>query len=275
MDLDLRKLRYFVAVAEHQHFGRAARQLYVAQPVLSRQIRSLERDLGFDLFERTTRSVTLTRAGDQLLQEARGMLATVDSALRRVQEAQRGLERLIIAFAPGLSVTELVLAFTAANPSLAIELLPLKWWDQDAPLRDGRADVGYLRRPFDETGLRTVAVGTDTEVACMPATHRLARRRSIRLADLAGERLLDEPRRRAVTVEEKFENIAVGHGIAIIPRSVVTAYSRSDLVYLDIVDADPNETCIAVAKGRRERRIRDFVSLAVDMLAPVPLAAVD
>lgn len=275
MDLDLRKLRYFVAVAEHRHFGRAARQLYIAQPVLSRQIRSLEKDLGYDLFERTTRSVTLTPAGEQLLAEANGVLATVDSAMRRVHEAHRGVERLVVAFAPGLSVSEPVMAFTATNPGTDVELLPLAWWDQDRPLRDGRADVGYLRRPFDDTGLRCIAVGADTKVACLPATHRLARRRRIRMADLEGERFLDAPTRQALTLEEKFENIVVGHGIAVLPRSTVASYSRTDVVYVDVVDAEPAEICIAVAKGRRERRIRDFTALAVSMLSPERLAAVE
>jgi DNA-binding transcriptional LysR family regulator len=275
MDLDLRKLRYFVAVAQHRHFGRAAQQLYIAQPVLSRQIRALERDLGCALFERTTRSVQLTAAGDQLLEEASGIFAAVDTALRRVHDVHRGVERLVVAFAPGLLVSEPVRAFNAMHPGVDVELLPLKWWDQDGPLRDGRADVGYLRRPFDDTGIRAVTVGRDTKVACLPATHRLASRRTIRLADLDGEHLLDAQVSRSVTVEEKFENIAVGHGIAVLPRSVVMPYSRPDLVYVDVVDTDPVETCIAVAKGRRERRIRDFMAVALDMLTPRPLIAVD
>jgi DNA-binding transcriptional LysR family regulator len=275
MDLDLRKLRYFVAVAEHGHFGRAAEQLYIAQPVLSRQIRSLEKDLGYPLFERTTRSVQLTPAGEQLLNEARGVLTSVDSALRRVQEVHRGVERLVVAFSPGLHVSESLRAFTAAHPEVEIELLNLPWWERDAPLRDGRADVAYLRRPFDDTGLRTISVGSEAMVACVPANHRLARRRAIRMADLAGENILDPHARRKSSIEEKFELIAVGHCIAMVPRGVASSYSRPDLVYLRVTDAEPVETCIAVAKGRRERRIRDFVTLASQTLKRHALAAVD
>ena len=275
MDLDLRKLRYFVAVAEHRHFGRAAEQLYIAQPVLSRQIRSLERDLDCTLFERTTRSVLLTPAGEQLLNEARGVFTSVDSALRRVHEVNRGIERLVVAFTPGLHVSEAVRAFTAIHPSVEIALLPLKWWEQDAPLRDGRADVGYLRRPFDDTGLRIIAVGGETKVACLPVTHPLARRRALTMADLDGEIILDAHARRTSSIEEKFELIAVGHGIAMLPRSVAASYSRPDLVSVRVTDAEPVETCIAVAKGRRERRIRDFVTVATDTLKRTALAAVD
>jgi DNA-binding transcriptional LysR family regulator len=277
MDLDLRKLRYFAAVAEHGHFGRAAEQLYIAQPVLSRQVRALEQELGCALFVRTTRSVQLTPAGEQLREEARGVFAAVDSAVRRVHEADRGVERLVVAFTPGLHVSEAVRAFTAAHPAVQIEMLRLHWWEQDAPLRDGRADVGYLRRPFDDTGLRTVPVGSERKVACLPATHPLAGRRGLRTADLDGEVILDAHARRTSSVEEKFELIAAGDGIAMVPLSVARSYSRPDLVYRPVTDAEPVETCIAVAEGRREPRVLDFVTFAVATLGEddVRLAAVD
>lgn len=270
MDLDLRKLRYFVAVAELQHFGRAAESLFIAQPVLSRQIQSLERDLGCGLFERTSRSVALTPAGEQLLTESRGLFTNVDSALRRVHEVHRGVERLVVAFTPGLHVSDAVRAFTTAHPGVNVELMQLNWWEQDAPLRDGRADVGYLRRPFDETGLITVPIGTDTKVACLPLTHRLARRKTLTTADLQDEVILDAHSRRTSSVEEKFELIAVGQGIALVPRTVAQSYPRSDLVYLPVVDLDAVETCLAVPKGRPVRRVRDFVDLAQQTLKSSP-----
>ena len=270
MDLDLRKLRYFAAVAEHRHFGRAAEQLYIAQPVLSRQIRALEQELGCALLARTTRSVQLTAAGEQLYEEARGVFASVDAAVRRVREIDRGVERLAVAFAPGLHVSEVVRAFTAAHPDVEIELLHLNWWEQDAPLRDGRAHVGYLRRPFDGTGLRAIPVGSEQKVACLPAAHPLAQRRALTLADLDGEPVLDAHARRTSSVEEKFELVAAGHGIALVPRSVAQSYSRPDLVYRPVTDAAPVETCVVVAEDRRERRVLDFVALAAQTLAAQP-----
>jgi DNA-binding transcriptional LysR family regulator len=173
MDLDLRKLRYFTAVAEHRQFGRAAEELFITQPVLSRQIRAFEQELGCALFTRTTRSVELTAAGRKLYEEARRISTVVDTAVRRVQEADRGEQRLVVAFSPGLHVSEAIRAFTARHPDVVIDVLPLRWWEQDAPLRDGRAHVGYLRHPFDGTGLRTVPIGRETKVACLPVTRRI------------------------------------------------------------------------------------------------------
>jgi DNA-binding transcriptional LysR family regulator len=277
MDLDLRKLRYFAAVAEHRHFGRAAEQLYIAQPVLSRQIRALEQELGCALLVRTTRSVQLTPAGEQLCEEARSVFATVDAAVRRVHEIDRGVERLVVGFAPGLLVAEAVRAYAATHPDVEIEVLQLHWWEQDAPLRDGRAHVGYLRQPFDGTGLRAVPVGSEPKVACLPATHPLTRRQSLTWADLDGEAILDAHARRTSSVEEKFELIAAGHGVAMVPQSVARSYSRPDLVYRPVTDAAPVQTCVVVAEDRRERRVLDFVAVAEQTLGdqPARLAAVE
>lgn len=276
MDLDLRKLRYFAAVAEHRHFGRAAEQLYIAQPVLSRQIRALERELGCALLVRTTRSVQLTAAGEHLREEARSVFATVDSAVRRVLEVDRGVERVVVGFAPGLHVSDAVRAFTARHPEVQIELLQLRWWEQDAPLRDGRADVGYLRRPFDDAGLRAVAIGSEPKVACLPAAHPLARRSALTWADLDDEQILDAHARRTSSVEEKFELIAAGHGIAMVPRSVARSYSRPDLVHRPVTDAVPTETCLVVAEEQRETRVLDFMAIAAETLTePARLAVVD
>lgn len=271
MDLDLRKLRYFAAVADHRHFGRAAEQLFIAQPVLSRQIRALEHELGCALLVRTTRSVQLTAAGEQLHAEARTMFATVDAAIRRVHDIDRGVERLVVAFAPGLHVSPAVSAFTAARPTVEIELLQLPWWDQDAPLRDGRAQVGYLRRPFDDTGLRVVRVGSEPTVACLPKDHRLARRRKVTRADLEGESIHNAQARRSVSIEEKFELIASGRGIAVLPRNVARAYRRPDLVYPLVADAEPADTCVVTAAGRQDGIVLDFAAVAVERLRHQPL----
>jgi DNA-binding transcriptional LysR family regulator len=274
MDLDLRKVRYFVAVADEQHFGRAAERLYIAQPVLSRQVRALEQELGCTLFDRTSRRVELTAAGRRLHEEAEGLLAGVDAVVRRVHEADRGVERLVVAFSPGLKVSETVRAYSATHPDVEIELLTVNWWEPAAMLHDGRADIGFLRRPFDDTGLRTIATGTERRMACLPAQHPLTRKRSIAMADLEGEPVLDPQQRRGTPVEEKFELVAAGRAIALIPETAAASYQRDDVVYRPIRDAPVVETCVAVRKGRREKRVRDFLALAEATVAAPRLAAV-
>ncbi|MFI8849655.1 LysR family transcriptional regulator [Streptomyces sp. NPDC053499] len=266
MDLDLRKLRYFVAVADHRHFGRAAEQLYIAQPVLSRQIKAFEQELECTLLDRTTRSVELTAAGKQLYEEAQAILATVETAVRRVHDVDRGVQRLAVAFSPGLHVSDALRAFTARHPEVEIGVVPARWWEQDAPLRDGRAQVGYLRRPFDDTGLRTIPVGHEPRVACMPTAHPLAAREELTFADLEGVRKLDTPTRRTSSLEEKFELVASGHGIALVPLSVARSYARADLVHLPVVDAPAFERCLAVLADRREKLLRDFLEIATATL---------
>ena len=267
MDLDLRKLRYFAAVAEQQHFGRAAEQLHITQPVLSRQIRALEHELGCTLFERTTRAVELTPAGEALREDVPIVLAASTSATRRVLRAARGTRRLVIGFAPGLSVSAAVRAFEQEHPGVDVDVQRLNWFEQAEALRDGRVDAGYLRRPFDSDGLRCIPVGSEPAVACLPGTHPLAGRLSLTAGDLSGESVLDAEARRTKTVEEKFELVAAGRGIAVLPYSVASYYSRPDLVCVPMADAAPYELCVAVIRGRRQQHLRDFVSTAVASLS--------
>lgn len=266
MDLDLRKLRYFVAVAQQRHFGRAAEQLYIAQPVLSRQIRAFEHELDCTLLERTTRSVELTAAGRQLYEEAQAILGSVDAAVRRVHDADRDVRRLVIAFASGLHISEAIRAFRSLHPEVETDLVPAHWWQPDAALRDGRAHIGYLRRQFDESGLHIIPIGHEPRIACMPASHPLARRGELTRADLEGERMLDAPHRRTATLEEKFELIASGHGIALVPRSVAEYYSRPDLVHVPVTDAPHIETCLATTTDRPDKLVRDFLDVATETL---------
>jgi DNA-binding transcriptional LysR family regulator len=201
-----------------------------------------------------------------LYEEAKRITAVVDTALRRVHEAARGRRRLVVGFSAGLRVSEAIRAFTARHPDVGIDVLPLPWPERDAPLRDGRAHVGYLRRPFDDTGLRTVPIGHESKVACLPATHRLAGRSSLTAADLAGEPALDGKARRTASLDEKFELIASGQGIALVPVSVAGSYVRPELVFLPVADHPPVETCLAVPEDDRTGCADHFVEIATDVL---------
>lgn len=263
MDVDLRKLRYFVAVAEQQHFGRAAESLFITQPVLSRQIQSLEKALGCSLFDRSTRHVRLTQAGQQLFDDAPALLSAFDSTLQRVRETDRATARLVVAFAPGLRVSSPIHAFSARYPDAQIDVFQVRWWDQDAPLRDGRADVGYLRRPFNDSGMHVVDIGSEPTVAVLPAVHRLSARQQLRLADLAAEKILNSGAHRSCITEEKAEQIVVGNSVALLPLTAAASMTHPALTWVRVEDIQPTQTCLVVPEVRRNEILcKAFLEIA-------------
>ena len=288
-DVDLRKLRYFVAVAEQLHFGRAAEALHIAQPVLSRQIRALESELKAQLFVRDKRATELTPAGRQLLAEAVPLLAGAEALQRRVARAARGDGSFTIGFMPGLIVTEAVRAISARHPQLNVTVVRTGYDDQTEVIRDGQADVSYLRLPADLRGLRIVELLAEPRVAALPAGHRLAGKDQISITDLADEHLLQDPaavpewrdiatemrskRRRGTpalrTVEEKLEHVAAGHGIVLLPLSTAAFYTRPGISYGLVTDIPPGQVCLAWDATRHSRLIDEFAAIALDHL-PVP-----
>ncbi|NIY64025.1 LysR family transcriptional regulator [Streptomyces malaysiensis] len=276
MDLDLRKLRYFVAVADKLHFGRAADELHIAQPVLSRQIRALEQDLGTLLLTRDSHGVELTDAGKQLLTDAGPLLASAHAARRRVTVAARGSQRLMVGFRAGIAVTPAVRLFGDRHPDVLVDVQRIEWDDQASMLLDGRIDVGYVRLPIDEAGLRVAPLYTEPRVAVLPAGHRLAGREQITEADLAGEPLVwhadtsTQPTRRPHPnagylvrgVDETLEHVAAGRGISFLARSATVFYSHPDVSYVPVPDLAPDQVCLAVAVSRTSPLVSDFFTAA-------------
>lgn len=283
MDLDLRKLRYFMAVAEQLHFGRAAAALHIAQPVLSRQIRALEEDLKVQLFVRTKRATELTPAGTQLLADAAPLLANAQALRRRVARAARGPRVFTVGFAPGLIVTAAVQALRERHPGVTVDVVRSGWDDQADAIRDGRVDIGYVRMPLDQRGLRVRPLLAEPRVAVLPAGHRLAGKGAIGIADLADEHLLQHPDvvpewrdiasashargRRALplmrTVEEKLEHVAAGHGVVVLPLSVASFYTRPDIVHVTVDGIGPNQVCLAWDSARRSPLVQEFAAIAM------------
>lgn len=266
MDLDLRKLRYFVAVAEHLHFGRAAQELFIAQPVLSRQIRALEREVGVVLFDRTSRSVTLTPAGEQLHDDARALLASAAGVTRRAHEAARGVERIVVGFAPGIRVAPAVSAFGEVAPRVQVDLLELVWFEGADAVHDGRADVGCIREPFETEGLATVRLGEEPKVAVIPAGHRLAAKRRVTMRDLADETPVEIDRRSA-SIEAKLELAASGRGVTMVPRSIARTYARPGVVTRVIVDREPQGIYLVMPQEAGRTRVKEFFEVAAATLA--------
>lgn len=276
MDLDLRKLRYFVAVAENLHFGRAADELHIAQPVLSRQIRALEKDLDTPLLTRDSHGVMLTDAGRQLLSDAGPLLASAQAARRRVTAAARGSQRLMVGFRAGIAVAPAVHMFATRHPDVLVDVQRIEGDDQAPMLLDGRIDVGYVRLPIDEAGLRVVSLYAEPRVAVLPVGHRLAGKEEVTEADLAGEPLVwhadpsTQPTRRphpdagyrARGVDETLEHVAVGRGISFLARSATVFSSHPDISYVPIPDLAPDQVCLAVAASRTSPVVDDFFTAA-------------
>lgn len=191
---ELRLIRYFVAVAEELHFGRAAARLHVAQPGLSQQIMALERRLGVRLLERTSRQVRLTPAGSLLLGEGRRLLADAERAVDRVRRTGRGEMGRVTLAAIGSAtydiVPRLLRAHRTRSPDVELVLREMSTPAQVQALRSGEIDVGLLRVPADVTDLVAHTVREDRMAVMLPESHPLARRRRIPIRALAREPLI-------------------------------------------------------------------------------------
>lgn len=190
-------MRYFLAVAEERHFGRAAERLHMAQPPLSRQIKSLEDELGTTLFLRTAKGVELTEAGQTLLAEVPNLLTLAQRARERTVLAGRGqIGRLEVGlFGSGvLDVIPRMLArFHAERPEVKISLHNLTKAEQLEALHERRITVGFNRLVPQEPGLVIETVLRERLQVALPATHALCRRKTLRLVDLAQQPLILYP----------------------------------------------------------------------------------
>lgn len=192
MNIELRHLRYFIAVAEELHFGRAALRLSISQPPLSQQIQILEQEIGARLFARTNRSVQLTAAGQQFLQDARLVLQQVDRAADKAARLHRGDEGEIrIGFtssAPFITaVSDALFTFRQRFPAVHIQMQEINTRQQLAPLGDGRLDLGVMRNTLLPEILNHQLLLREPMFALVHRAHRLANRAEIALQELAQE----------------------------------------------------------------------------------------
>src|ERR1700733_2728629 len=281
-ELDLRKLRYFLAVAHHLNFGRAAVELPLAQPALSRAIQALEADLGVELFDRDRHKAALPPAGAALAREAETLLARAAAARRRVQAARRSAgTALTIAFRPGIIITGVVQRFTTDHPGVAVNAIRVEWDEQHAAIADGRADIAWIRTPISGNDLAITPLFDDPEVIALPVAHPFAACDAVSLADLAGETLLrydtapeheagrPSPRRGGIrTMEEKLEAVALGRGLALVPATAAAYYQRPDITYRPVTGAQPYQVALATTTETAQRpEAQAFVKTALAISA--------
>jgi DNA-binding transcriptional LysR family regulator len=275
--MELRHLRYFVAVAEELHFSRAAERLHVAQPAVSEQVRKLEEELGVRLLNRTKRKASLTDAGAALLVEARHVLQQVDRARLAASEARdRTMARLRIGYTPASlpsSVPRALQRLAASMKGLEATLEPAFALELVAAVRDERLDAAIVSLPAPTAGLRTTQLGREGAVVALPAGHRHAMRRAIRLDHLAPERIVVLPREasrpfydavlaacrsaalspslvetRATCVEPALLAVASGAGIGVLPESVADRYSTPGVRFVPIEGEQPAVSTAVVTR---------------------------
>lgn len=298
MDLELRHLRYFVAVAEELSFTRAAQRLHMAQPPLSRAIQSIEEHFGITLLLRTTRRVELTPTGSVLLDEARKVIARFDEALTRVSQARRvDREDLRIGFRPAASLPLLepvVREFRSRFPDVAVDAVRIEWSEQVDCLLDGRADVAFVLGPVDRPDMEITPLLAAERAVGMPRDHTLSHRDAISIADLRHDamaipagassdwqtfwtgapRPIDSAVDSAPMVSNADESLAVvlsGRALVIAIATVSTYYRDSSLSIVPIADIPPAVIGLATPWATSYETVAAFREIALgtaDLVAP-------
>jgi len=287
---ELRQLRHFIAVAEHLHFGRAAQALHLTQPPLSRSIQDLERRLGARLLARTRRKVELTPEGARFLAEAKRLLAQLERALLEVGSMAAGaggrLRLGFVSLADFGVLPDLLKAFKAARPGVALALREMLSPEQAAALAAGDLDFGLLLPPV-AGDLEHLVVQRERFVAALPARHRLARRGGrLAVRELAEEAFVMAPReiapglhdvvalltaragfsprvaQEAIQMQTVVSLVSSGLGVAIVPASVANL-GRRGVAYREISDPHPRlDLWLAWPRGSLGAAGREFVAHA-------------
>ncbi|MCP2163580.1 LysR family transcriptional regulator [Goodfellowiella coeruleoviolacea] len=287
-DLETRELRYFVAVAEELHFGRAAVRLGIAQPPLSRAIRQLEHRLGVQLLDRDRRGAVLTDAGRVLLREARTALDAVAAAARRTRRAGNPQRPLVLVTKAGASheLLQRLLDALAGEPGATpVEVLLCEVGEQARRLRDGQADVALMHRPFDDlAGFDTEDLCVEGQVAILPAAHPLASRDQLTLADVRDVPDLpmarwprldgtypDGPGPEVRTQSQLAQLVALGRTLLVIPASS-RAWQWPEHVAVPVVDAPEVTTVLAWPPSTHSAAVASLVRSAARLRDSAPPA---
>lgn len=266
MDLNVRLLRYFVTVVDEGHFARAAARLYVTPPALTLAVRRLEREVGFPLLDRVARPVVPTPAGEVFLHEARRVLDVAERASTVALSLARSVtDRFVLGFHTtplGPHTRGVVEAFTREFGPDSLKLVELSLAERTEGVRSGRVDASLVFEPVAEPRLRVEPALSTSRMLVVATDHRLARRRSVRLAEAAREVhviaghgdedfvrwWLGEPRASGAaaikrvpvsTLAEGMEQIAGGRAVAILPQMFAFSHNRADIRYVPINDLSP------------------------------------
>jgi DNA-binding transcriptional LysR family regulator len=289
VDVNVRRLKYFLAVADQRHFGRAAELLYISPTALSEQVRKLEGELGLRLFDRNPRGAMPTEAGQRLIPAARALLAQSEAIGRIVETSRRRTASVLtlgfVALAAGEATSVLVSEFERRSAGSRVELVYLPFPRQTAAVRSGEVDVSIARGPISEAGLRTQTIGREPRMAMLSASHPLAKQRSVSCAQLAREVRVNmqgvpaawrkwwsldrSPAVRAVpygpyitSFDEQLEIAASNQAISIVPACAARMHQRSDIAFVLIDDAEQSEILLCAREDDDSRTVETLFSAA-------------
>lgn len=292
MTIDTRQLRYFVAVAEEQHFGRAADRLRIAQPPLSQQIKQLEKSLGTPLIIRTTRNMQLTAAGELLLTRGRRILEEIDSLESSIHRVGAGLEGLVRLGFTGAAtygiMPAVVRATTNSHPGLALDVTgELLTPGLVAGLESHAFDVAVLRPPVMSDEIAHVLVKSERLVAAVPAASDLASRKTLTMSDFAEREVVSYPANSAIAqavsavwrdqqISPKVAQsvtetstllslVAAGVGISLVPESA-TSIQIGGTVYVPVEDAPQAELAVAWRRNEETPSVLKFIPFLQDII---------
>jgi DNA-binding transcriptional LysR family regulator len=274
--MELRHLRYFLAVGEEEHYGRAAQRLRVAQPALSRQIQDLEREIGFKLFDRQPRGVKISAAGRLFLEDARRILQQVNEATERARRVARGQSgTLRVGFTESASwhgvVPDAFRRFRERQPDAELQLNPLASLEQLEAVRSGQLDAGFVfNMPKADPELDQVPVAMQHVALAVPKGHPLAKLKKARLRDLIGVPFIMFPRRGSPEFYDLVMNECYRGGLKS-PRIVQEAVNEATI--LSLVS---HQMGVGFVNGTARWRCPETVVILsiTDLKVPLPLALV-
>ncbi|MFH7341173.1 LysR family transcriptional regulator [Streptomyces sp. KHY 26] len=274
-DLDLRKIRYFLTVADEGNFTRAAASLHIAQPVLSRQIQTLERELGGPLFIRHPRSLELTPAGRKLFTDGRKLLAAAADLAQHVKGLTTGRPTFTVGHHRAVSVRPAVRTFRAEHPTVEVRTVALDADTQAAALLRGEVDVAVVLPPLPAEGLTTQVLGKEPTLIRVSSEHELAHLAEVTLEDLKPyENLRFETAgqngRPVRNIEDRIELLANGTGVYMAPALCADRYRHPDLTSIPVSDAPPTPILIAWPSSRSSQMTEDFVAIAIATASKTP-----
>jgi DNA-binding transcriptional LysR family regulator len=296
VDLELRLVRYFTVVADHRHFGRAAAELHVAQPSLSRQVRSLERQLGVRLLDRTPQGTRLTEAGEAFLPRAKALLRSAAQAAVSARAAAQP-SRITIGYTSGLIITPAVRELRHRNPDADVHTMHLLWNEPREALLGHRVDAVVTRLPIETGQLHVTILYDEPRELLIPRDHRLAGKESVTLDDIAGEPMprLPDPAWNAYwridprpdgspapdgplvnDVEDKLELIAAGQAVSIVSAGLRAGILRPDLTTVPLHGVEPVHVVLATRADDRGRLVTAFRKYArAHLTGPSPAGTND